>query len=142
VSSETEGKARIESFTTEEQAQDAARRLLEAGIAPVLDRDVDPVTTQPRHWVLTLPNDAPRAFEALGVSPPDRIEQAGPILPEGEKARWRIPRDKVGRYIALYVFLVLIVCTAAFFITVWLLGGLDQRGELPEDNPLTTATTR
>jgi hypothetical protein len=142
VDAEIEGKARITSFSTADEASAAARVLLEAGIPPVVDSDINPVTDEPRHWVLTLPVDAARAYETLGVSPPDRIETVpteGPITKA--QAKWRIPREKLGRYLALYIFLVLVVCVIAFFVTVWLLGGLDERGELPEDHPLTTATT-
>jgi hypothetical protein len=142
VSAEIEGRTRITSFGTEGEAKEAARRLLEAGIAPMVEDDVDPVTDEPRHWLLTLSSDAPRAFETLGVSPPEQINEVGSDAPiTKQQAKWRIPREKLGAYIALYVVIVVVVCAAAFFATVWLLGGFDQRGELPDDHPLTTATT-
>jgi len=134
---QAEGNTRIAPFGSRSDADEAGRRLLEAGVGPIVDEEPDPESGRSVWWLSTLTVDAGRACEVLGVELPEGVRAAEDLEQPltKEQTKWRIPREKVWKFILLYIGILIAVSVAAFIITVFVLGGFDTDVPVPTTPP-------
>lgn len=140
----TEGTSRLGRYLVEDEANAAARVLLEAGVTPVVEREVEPISQRRVWWVSVFAHDLPRAGELLGVSLPEAATASFPAPTAAdqeltkEQTRWRIPPNRVWVLIVGYLILLAVVSVGAFWATVTLLDSDDTDPTVPPGDPAVT----